>query len=161
VDEVAKSAGITKLIVYRHFDSKADLYRAILDEVSARLAEEWAAATVGEHPRGVAARTLLSVGRSHPDGFRLLFVHAAREAEFAQYATEIRNLQLGLSDEMLATLPLDDVIRRWASPVLVDQLVIAVLGWLDLGDPRRDDEWIDLVAAGLRAQIETWVGTHE
>ena len=44
VDEVAKQAGITKLIVYRHFDSKADLYRSILDEVTGRLVEEWVAA---------------------------------------------------------------------------------------------------------------------
>jgi AcrR family transcriptional regulator len=157
VDEVAKSAGITKLIVYRHFDSKAALYRAILDDVTVRLAEEWGSASFEQHTRGAAARTLLRVGRSNPDGFRLLFVHAAREVEFAGYAAEIRALQTGLAEEMLAPLPLDDLLRRWATSVLVDQLVVAVLGWLDDGDPDRDDEWVDLVTAGLRAEIETWV----
>jgi len=158
VDEVAKSAGITKLIVYRHFDSKADLYRAILDDVTARLAEEWGSATMEQHTRGAAARTLLTVGRANPDGFRLVFVHAARESEFEGYAAEIRSLQTGLAEEMLAPLPLDDVVRRWATGVLVDQLVVAVLGWLDEGEPDRDGEWVDLVTAGLRSQIETWVG---
>ncbi len=157
VDEVAKSAGITKLIVYRHFDSKAELYRAILDDVTARLAEEWTANTLEQHTRGAAARTLLAAGRANPDGFRLLFVHAAREVEFAGYAAEIRSLQASLAEEMLAPLPLDDVVRRWATGVLVDQLVVSVLGWLDDGEPARDEEWIELVTAGFRAQIETWV----
>src|SRR5262245_31574185 len=31
LDEVAAAAGVTKPIVYRHFDSKRDLYLALLD----------------------------------------------------------------------------------------------------------------------------------
>lgn len=158
VDEVAKSAGITKLIVYRHFESKADLYRAILDEVTVRLAEEWESATTEQHTRGAAVRTLLTVGRANPDGFRLLFVHAARETEFAPYAAEIRALQTGLAEELLAPLGMDDDLRRWATTVIVDHLVVAVLAWLDTGEPGRDEEWTDLVTRGLRAEIETWVG---
>src|SRR6478672_5142048 len=86
VEEVAKQAGITKLIVYRHFDSKAALYRAILDEVATRLGEEWLLNTDEARPQGSAVRTLLTVARELPDGFRLLFVHAAREQEFMAYA---------------------------------------------------------------------------
>ena len=44
MDDVAAEAGITRLIVYRHFDSKEDLYRAVLTKVTDRLG------------RGVAAR---------------------------------------------------------------------------------------------------------
>ena len=31
MEEIAKNAGITRLIIYRHFDSKEDLYRSVLD----------------------------------------------------------------------------------------------------------------------------------
>ena len=33
MDEIAATAGITKLIVYRHFESKEVLYRAVLEQV--------------------------------------------------------------------------------------------------------------------------------
>ena len=42
MDDVAAAAGITRLIVYRHFDSKEDLYAAVLQHVRDRLAEELA-----------------------------------------------------------------------------------------------------------------------
>src|SRR6478735_5329227 len=61
VEEVAQEAGITKLIVYRHFESKAELYTAILDQVGVRLAEEWNALPDPEHARGAALQTLLTV----------------------------------------------------------------------------------------------------
>jgi AcrR family transcriptional regulator len=35
MDEVAARAGITKLIVYRHFGSKTELYQAVLESVFA------------------------------------------------------------------------------------------------------------------------------
>lgn len=96
VEDVAKQAGITKLIVYRHFESKAELYRAILDEVARRLSEEFLELVaedrvVGSGNSGVLS--LLNVARELPDGFRLLFLHAAREPEFAGFAREFRELQ--------------------------------------------------------------------
>ena len=49
MEEIAAASGITKLIVYRHFDSKEALYRAVLQRVFDRLAEEFLA--------GYASRT--------------------------------------------------------------------------------------------------------
>src|SRR5690349_3377739 len=37
VDQVAAEAGVSKLMVYRHFNSKRELYLAILDQVRQRL----------------------------------------------------------------------------------------------------------------------------
>src|SRR5687768_1895498 len=88
MDDVAAAAGITKLIVYRHFDSKDELYRAVLQRVSSRLAEELVAALEQPQPRAIGARVLLTVAREDPDGFVLLWRHAAREPQFAAYAAE-------------------------------------------------------------------------
>ena len=37
LDEIAAHAGVTRVILYRHFDSKAGLYQAVLDRMCARL----------------------------------------------------------------------------------------------------------------------------
>src|SRR5215472_15857916 len=39
LDDVAAEAGISRVILYRHFESKTDLYRAVLDHACLRLAE--------------------------------------------------------------------------------------------------------------------------
>ena len=40
MEDVANACGVTKLIIYRHFETKDELYRAILQEVFDRLGEE-------------------------------------------------------------------------------------------------------------------------
>src|SRR5688572_8182923 len=39
LDDIAIEAELTRAMLYRHFDSKADLYRAVLDRACTRLAE--------------------------------------------------------------------------------------------------------------------------
>ena len=44
MNEVAEAVGVTKPVLYQHFDSKRDLYQALIDEVGDRL--------LGEHREG-------------------------------------------------------------------------------------------------------------
>jgi AcrR family transcriptional regulator len=37
MNDIAEAAGVTKPVLYQHFDSKRDLYLALIDEVGARL----------------------------------------------------------------------------------------------------------------------------
>jgi len=157
MDEVADEAGITKLIVYRHFDSKEELYRAILDQVGGRLAEEWKSASIDGDGGGLAAHTLLTVARDLPDGFRLLFVHASREQEFATYADEVRAVQLALADEQLGDLLEPGPIHDWVVKMSIDYLVSAVLEWIDIGPPSLDEQWERRMNLGLRAMVTAWV----
>jgi AcrR family transcriptional regulator len=39
LDDVAGEAGITRVILYRHVESKAELYRAVLERAQRRLVE--------------------------------------------------------------------------------------------------------------------------
>lgn len=39
--ELAKAAGVTEPIIYRHFNSKKDLFIAVIDRTSTRTIEEW------------------------------------------------------------------------------------------------------------------------
>ena len=159
VDDVAKTAGITKLIVYRHFESKADLYREILEETSERLVYEWVAKTDSGHEQGAAIATLLAVARELPDGFRLLFVHASRESDFEEFALDFRALQVAAADRLLERLLLQGPIRAWLTQLTIDILVASVLRWMEVGDPAADEEWSKLATDGVRTMIAAAVGS--
>lgn len=164
VEDVAKQAGITKLIVYRHFESKAELYRAILDEVARRLSEEFLELVaedrvVGSGNSGVLS--LLNVARELPDGFRLLFLHAAREPEFAGFAREFRELQTHVAASALEPMIADETIRAWGTRQLVDSLVSSVLNWMDTGDPSRDHLFVDMTTSALRSSVISWSGVAD
>jgi AcrR family transcriptional regulator len=85
LDDVAAEAGITRVILYRHFESKADLYRAVLDRACTRLAEAVGTGDYGDE----AIPTLVRAAAADPGAFRLLFRHAAREPEFRDLADSL------------------------------------------------------------------------
>src|SRR5262245_48329072 len=80
LDDIAAEAGVTHVILYRHFASKTDLYRAVLDRACARLADSVGASDSAYDDSSIPA--LVRAAAADPDGFRLLFCHAAREPEF-------------------------------------------------------------------------------
>ena len=91
MEDVAGAAGVTKLIVYRHFASKEALYRSVLERVFERQVTLFVENMAAGLEAGGATRALLSVGREYPDGFRLLWRHATREPQFAGYVHQFRD----------------------------------------------------------------------
>jgi AcrR family transcriptional regulator len=158
MDDVAAAAGVTKLIVYRHFESKETLYRAVLEQVFDRQVELFVANMATGLEAGGATRALVAVGREYPDGFRLLWRHAAREAQFADYAHQFREAAVGASRAVVEPL-LAPEFCEWAAQTLFDHVVDAVLNWLDHGEPARDDAFVALEAASLRATVAAWAST--
>lgn len=157
MEDVAAASGITKLIVYRHFDSKEELYRAVLERVSDRLAEEFLSRMTRADRRGIGAQSMLTVAREDPDGFSLLFRHAAREPQFAEYAHSHRERALLAARHVLQPVFVEDrKLLAWSAETVVSYLVEAVLHWLELGDPSRDDEMVELTTEGLRALVQAW-----
>lgn len=155
MEDVADEAGVTRLIVYRIFATKAELYRAVLASVTDRLADEFAEPPGTGESSGVAA-AVLRAARSAPDAFRLLWRHADHEPAFAAEAQAFREVATTYATALIHTYVADPVIRRWAAPSLVAHLYDGVCVWLDDGDPARDDEFADRMAAGLRALVGAW-----
>ncbi len=152
--DVATASGITQLIVYRHFESKEELYRAVLYRVCDRLSAEW---TGGTESRGfgVGARTVLNSARQDPAGFRLLWRHAAREPLFCSYTSELREQATGaVADSLRERVPPDNL--EWAAHATVGYLVEAVLNWLEFGDPKRDAMFVKATNAAMRAGVRAW-----
>ena len=153
MEEVAAASGITKEIVYRHFASKEELYRAVLEGARQGMKAELARVRQ-EAGSGAGIRALLAVGRAHPDALRLLLIHAAREPEFADYAHDIRSRWINW---VLQHRRHDDpLFHRWAAQVAVSHIWNAVLTWLNVGDPARDEEFARRCLAGVNALWEAW-----
>lgn len=144
LDDIAEEAGITRVVLYRHFDSKAELYRTILDRACERIAER-----VGTDDfEDDAIPALLDAAAEDPDAFRLLFHFANREREF-------RDLTDALSDAA-ATVARTNLAKQipagpwldWAAQLIPAVTTDAVIAWLDNGQPDPD------IAAGrIRAAI--------
>jgi AcrR family transcriptional regulator len=158
MDDVAAEAGVTKLILYRHFASKEDLYRAVLAGVADRLRDEFIRGfnrPEGQR-RGYAVRALLVAARENPDGFRLLTVHAAREPQFAALAQEFQNGAVGVALALIGDSIEDRVLRGWAARAIVAYLVDGVLAWLDVGEAARDEELVEVATEGMVALYLAW-----
>ena len=152
MDDVAREAGVTRLIVYKHFESKQAVYRSVLDLVMARLREEFTGLEeVGG--RGGVVRALLTVARIHPDAFRLLWRHAAHEPEFAGYADDVRSLADAYTASALAGRAVPEPLQGWTARALSAHVIDGVCTWLDEGDPADDELFADRHAAGARALV--------
>ena len=158
MEDVAAAAGITKLIVYRHFASKEELYDAVLERVSERGREVFIAGLQAGQPGSGAVRSMLTVAREDPAGFALLWNHAVREPQFAEHAASIRARGVRAAETLLASAGWDaGRRRRWAAETIVSYLVASVLHWLDEGSVAEDEAFVERVTRSLPAMIRSWV----
>jgi AcrR family transcriptional regulator len=131
LDDIATEAGVTHVILYRHFASKADLYRAVLDRACARLADSVDTENYDEGTIPV----LLRAAAADPDGFRLLFRHAAREPEFRDVIDSLRSTSIELAQRHLTDVMPAGPWRDWAARLVPAVTLEAVIAWLDSGQP--------------------------
>lgn len=154
MEDVAREAGVTRLIVYRIFESKEALYAAVLDQVVDDLRE-----TVDVEGRTGVVSGLVTVARRHPDAFRLLWRHAAHEPAFASRAEEVRRAVDEIARTLIADAVTDPLLQAWAASAIVAFVHEGICGWLDVGDPARDDVLVAYLVGGVRAMIDRWSAT--
>lgn len=134
LDDIATAAGISRVLLYRHFDSKTDLYRAVLDRAIQRLT-----AAVGTRDYTYASiDALLQAAAEDPDGFRLLFHHAAREPEFRPQMDRFQQGMVATARRELTKLIPDRAWVQWAAQLAPVVAIEAVMAWLDAGQPDPD-----------------------
>jgi len=151
MDDVAAEAGVTKIILYRHHNTKKDIYIAALDATWQRLVDS---SQLG-YDTEAGLRALLAAARRDAAGFTLLFRHAVREPEFAAYAQQLVGQTVQVAEETLADSVRDPRLRAWLARGVTDLVLNSVLEWITTGDPARDDE-----AAGLLFQTAAAVIVH-
>jgi AcrR family transcriptional regulator len=134
LDDIAQAAGISRVLLYRHFESKTDLYRAVLDRAIQQLT---AAVGTGDYTYA-SIDALLGAAAEDSDGFRLLFHHAAREPAFRQQMDRFQRGMVATAHRELARVIGDRAWAQWAAqlaPVVASE---AVMAWLDAGQPDPD-----------------------
>jgi AcrR family transcriptional regulator len=136
LDDIATEAGITRVILYRHFDSKTDLYQAVLNRMCVRLD-----ANVEESVGGFSDASidgLFAAAIESPAGFRLLFQHALREPEFKERIEKFRADITAAAFLQISPLIPDSSLARWAAQLAPVVAIEAIIAWLDAGQPDPD-----------------------
>jgi AcrR family transcriptional regulator len=146
MEEIASAANVSKLLLYRDFTGKRELYQAVLERTLARIRE-----CVPDEASNVALRQLILAARADPDGFTLMFRHAAREPEFAHFAAEWHESSVRAAEEQLRPIEPDRVLRRWAAEAVVSTTYVAIIAWLEHGEPSRDEDFYQRLITVNRA----------
>lgn len=134
LDDIAAESGVTHVILYRHFASKSDLYRAVLERARTRLGDRIDVDNYDEE----TIPMLLRAAAADPDGFRLLFRHAAREPEFRDVIDSLRSTSIEIAQHNLTERIPAGPWRDWAARLLPTVTLEAVIAWLDSGQPDPD-----------------------
>ena len=131
LDQVAAEAGVSRVLIYRHFDSKTELYQAVLTEVGEQL--RLATGHPDLAPDGLQG--LVRAAQQNPQGFRLFFQQAGQEPEFRAHADELRSAMKATAEPYLEGVISDPAQLRWAADLIPVIAVEAVAAWLDAGQP--------------------------
>jgi AcrR family transcriptional regulator len=130
LDSIAEAAGFSKGVIYSQFDSKADLFLALLEaRIAERGDENDAIADSGR--AGVAAL----IARAQADatrepGWAALLVefrsHAARDAELSRRYAQLHDATVGRLAARLERMHRDAGLEPAVAPRIMAQLLLAV-----------------------------------
>jgi hypothetical protein len=110
------------------------MYLAVLDRALHRLDS---AIGLGDFDDS-SAPSLLQAAAADPDGYRLLFRHAAREPEFRDHIDRLKVESAEMTKQLFAGVIADEAWRAWAAQVVPEFTHEAVIAWLDAGQPDPD-----------------------
>jgi AcrR family transcriptional regulator len=159
MNDIADAAGVTKPVLYQHFDSKRELYQALLDEVSTRLLTAIVTAageaTDGREQTERGFRAYFRWVAEDHDAFMLLYGGGTRRDD--EFARAVRRVTAGAAKAIapLIAADIDDEHRLTIAHALVGLAEGASRRLVERGD-RFDPDVIarqvsDLAWAGLRA----------
>jgi AcrR family transcriptional regulator len=159
MNEIADAAGVTKPVLYQHFDSKRDLYQALIEEVGNRLRtnidKATAEATDGKSQTELGFRAYFRWVAEDHDGFRLLFGSGSRRDD--EFNESIRKITAESAQAVapLIAVDIDESHRETLAHALVGLAEGASRRLVGLGKDFEPDEIAAEVSAlawaGLRA----------
>ena len=159
--EIASEAGVTEPILYRHFDSKRELYMACLDEMWVRIRTLWEEAVAAEPDPGL---WVAAIGRAFLESERIRPVISNLWVQAIAEATEDPEIRRYIKKHMREVHAyVASVIREAQSaggvPVELDAdaeaWIFVSLGLLSMADRALDglmaDKWPEIRASRLRS----------
>ena len=136
LDDIAAEAGITRVILYRHFDSKTDLYQAVLDRFCAVMS---ACGRAGgrvhrrQHRRATQGRDRRT-GRVPAAVSRTPAASRSSRQRIERFRADITAAATCRSRRSSPTRPW----ARWAAQLAPTVAIEAIIAWLDAGQPDPD-----------------------
>lgn len=162
VEDIVKAAGVSKPMLYRHFESKRELHIRLME----RRRDELAAEPLGsflEAAGSLQQRLAVMIDawfahvERHPDSSRLLFVDVTGDSEIRELQLELRRRQRAADVAMLRELgpPLPEAELEPLGEIIRSSLTGLALWRLD-----RDDVPRAVVVAAMLRTIRglLWVG---
>jgi AcrR family transcriptional regulator len=152
IDEIARRAGVGAGTVYRHFPTKADLFRAVVEDRIRRVIEEGRALLAGEYP-GEALfmffRSMVLQWGATDRGLSEALAGSGIDIEAS--LPDAEDDFLGMLDDMLRAAQKAGTVR---ADVSVPDLKALVVGTQAMQAARPDaaDRLTEVVLDGLRAR---------
>lgn len=149
IDEIAKRAGISKALIYEHFESKRELHTSLLEhhvgELFVRLAANTATGATGEARLRGGVEVFLAYVEEHREAFKLLF----RDLADPEVAGAIAGVQAQAAGLLVALMKADPE----AAAVRVPGETSAERG--------RAIELLAVQLSGALQALANWWGTHQ
>ena len=159
MNDVADAAGVTKPVLYQHFESKRDLYLALLDEVGAEMiraiTEATASAPDGKRKTELGFAAYFRWVHDDQAAFLLLFGSGARRDEEFNVAVQRITAAAAESIAPMIAIDIDPAHQRTAAHALVG--IAEGVSRMLIGNGAEFDpdlvarQVADLAWAGLRA----------
>jgi AcrR family transcriptional regulator len=156
LDDIAAAAGVTKPVLYRHFESKRALYLALLARHRDDLAS-FAGAIPAKGPPEARLRAVLDVWfayvEDHSYAWKMLFRDTGGGAEIQAFRLEVHARARAVLVEVIRSLSEVSVPRRELEPLaelMSTGVAGLVLWWID--DPGRSRQAI------VDAMTRVWAG---
>ena len=144
IDEVAARAGVTKVIVYRHFGSKKDLYLTLLaahrDELLGTLGEGMRVELPLPERVAAAADAWFGYVQAHPFAWKMLFQDVTGDADIKAFHAGMRVTAREVIVSLLSaesSLELDQAMIEPTAELLRSAMTGLALWWLDHQEAER------------------------
>ena len=113
MNDIATEAGVTKPVVYQRFESKRELFRAVLEDIGERLQAE----VIESAAKAVSPREQVEAGfsayiefvKADPHGFRLLFSGASREDD--EWSQITRSVERSVAESIADLIQVDGMSK--------------------------------------------------
>lgn len=159
MNDIAVTAGVTKPVLYQHFESKHQLFLELLNETATKLTHvieaSFADVSTGREKIEVAFRAYVQFFADTPTSYQVLYGEGVRtEPEFAEAQRAVIDSMNHFTAEHIDIASLDQDHRLLAATAIAGQLEAVVGLWLDAGQEQSIDDISALLASlawrGLR-----------